>query len=99
MTWEEAFRRCKDKRWECSKERVSDCIKIEAHCGMMVYRDTWGGSPGAKYVYPPNIIERLLGITWEEKIKKAELWCQRFCDKENQKEDLARRVLEGKDGE
>ena len=101
-SWEEARRRCDAQRWEVSTERVFGCIKVEAHRGMIIYRDSWGGMPGAKYVYPPNFIERLLGITFEEKVAKAQEWCKKFCERENSKEDAGRLVCElrqSKDGE
>ena len=91
--WEEARKRCDSQRWEVSLIRGSNFIKVEAHIGMIIYRDNWGGSPGAKYVYPPNFIERLLGITFEEKVVKAQKWCERFCEGENQKEDTSRRTF------
>ena len=93
--WRQAQIRVDAQRWEVSTARLSECIKVEAHRGLIIYRDSWGGSPGAKYVYPPNLVERMLGITFEEKITKAKEWCQRFCDRENKKEDITRAVMKG----
>jgi len=43
---------------------------------------------GGGYVYPPNIVERLLGITLESKVARLRRHCQRWCDRQNRQIEL-----------
>lgn len=58
---------------------MDDCVQVYAHKGLLTYM----GGYGYWYVYPPNWIERLLGITYRQKIEKATRACQDFCDRHN----------------
>lgn len=44
-------------------------------------------------VDPPNIIERLLGISFESKVNKVIKSAQAKCDKMNLETEFAKRVL------
>lgn len=65
-------------RWEMSDiDTVGDRIVIRAHRGLLTC--------GAAYesVGEPNILDRLLGITLDDKVESARKRVQAFCDKEN----------------
>jgi len=51
-----------------------------------------GGTTGCD-VDPPNFLERLVGITFESKIKKAIKKMQTVCYKHNKEEDYAKKTL------
>ena len=80
-------------RWIVSEHIHSDSIYINAHTtgvnGIAATRivTSMGLDPSASYVREPNFFERLLGITMEDKLKRARRKAQRFADRENEKID------------
>ena len=46
------------------------------------------------FIEPPNLIERLLGVSCEDKIRKAIRACEKYCNKHNKKEALCAGAVE-----
>lgn len=73
-----------DDRWVVRTYRCGESIVV-APCQGMTY-----ASGHTKYVHPPNIIERFLGITFKIKLDDAIKDVQKLCDRWNADEDRAR---------
>lgn len=73
-------------RWKVVITKRNDCIEIGFERGQ------WTIDP-PRLVYPPNFIERLLGITYEKKFNRVKQWAERYCDELNEKLDKIDEVV------
>lgn len=78
--------------WKVSDlENVSGSVWVQATDGFISMQ---GPCDANQFVDPPNLIERILGITFENKIKKAIKRCQKWCDKKNKKAKESEKVIQ-----
>jgi len=77
-------------RWELATTIVDDQVHIYAIKGLQIYL-----YEGHWYVSSPNIFERLLGITLDDKMKRAYGKAEKYTNKLNTKEDDLKQALEG----
>ena len=73
------------QKWELEVKPSMRDIVIRAKKGYIGLRPGW-------IVSPPNIIERLLGITFEQKVEKTKAKAQKRIDKLNKDIEIANKV-------
>jgi hypothetical protein len=82
--------KCDNERWKVEVGRVGEHIHVYPSNG---YTTCYGAFVPNTYVSAPNIIERLIGITFTDKIAKAKERCRVWCERENALEDEARKYV------
>jgi len=80
----------KNAKWEVYTTTSDGAAYIYAVKGLVGFLET-----GLWVVYPPSFFEKLLGITFDQKLSKAYMKAEKFVNKLNKKEDDLKQALEG----